>query len=315
VILIVSHPGDDHSIGVSAELERASKPYLLLDTSRFPIEATLSQRFGPEGRTFELCVDGESHDLSQSRVGWWRRPQPLRLHDGLAPNVIGFTYAECHEAIAGMWAALGLRWVNPPDLDELAHHKPYQLAVAAEIGLAIPRTLITNCPVDARTFAQELGPDATVYKTFLATEQHWRETRLLRMDEVDLLDRVRLAPVIFQEFVPAAADIRVTVMGERMFATAIRTAPGAYDVDYRMDIAGARFEVTELLDETAKKIRELMRRLGLTYGAIDLRRTPAGEEVFLEVNPAGEWLFVEERTGQPMTRSMAELLTELDQTD
>lgn len=312
MILVVSHAADDHTVGVLAGLGRRGHPCFLLDTARFPVEATLSQRFGDGEPIFELCVDGATYDLSASRAGWWRRPQPLRLHDGIAPDVVGFTYAECHEAVAGLWGALRLHWVNQPELDEAAHHKPYQLAVAAEVGLPVPRTLITNCPVDARTFVDELGPGQTIYKTFLATEQHWRETRILRLEELDLLDRVRLAPVIFQEFVPAVADIRVTVIGEQMFAAAIHTAPGGYEIDYRMDLSGARFEATSLPDNTADGIRALMRRLGLVYGAIDLRRTADGQHYFLEVNPAGEWLFVEERTGQPMTEAMTELLIKLD---
>jgi hypothetical protein len=211
-----------------------------------------------------------------------------------------------------MWAALPLRWVNPPTLDEEAHHKPYQLAVAMEVGLPIPRTLITNDAAAARRFSEELGLERTVYKTFLATERHWRETRILHQDELDLLDRVALAPVIFQEYVPAVADIRVTVFGDELFATAITPAPGGYDVDYRMDLPGAGFTPTDLPDETIGGIRSLMRRLGLVYGAIDLRRTAEGEHVFLEVNPAGEWRFVEDRTGQPMTEAMAGLLAGLD---
>ena len=51
-----------------------------------------------------------------------------------------------------------------------------------------------------------------------------------------------------------------------------------------------------------------MERLGLVYGAIDLRRTPEGEHVFLEINTAGEFLFVEERTGQPIARAVADWL-------
>ncbi|MCI0636570.1 MAG: alpha-L-glutamate ligase, partial [Actinobacteria bacterium] len=81
---------------------------------------------------------------------------------------------------------------------------------------------------------------------------------------------------------------------------------------YRMDLAGANFAPTEIPARTRKGILALMRRLGLVYGAVDLRRTHDGEHVFLEVNPAGEWRFVEERTGQPITEAMAELLVELD---
>jgi hypothetical protein len=41
---------------------------------------------------------------------------------------------------------------------------------------------------------------------------------------------------------------------------------------------------------------------------VDLRRTPSGEHVFLEVNTAGQWLFVEQATGQPIAQALAEAL-------
>ena len=128
-----------------------------------------------------------------------------------------------------------------------------------------------------------------------------------------MLDQVRLAPVIFQDFVAAEADIRVTAVGERLFATAISVSSGGYEIDYRMDLNRASFEATDLPPETEKRIHAFMQRLGLIYGAIDLRRTSDGDHTFLEINPAGEWLFVEERTGQPITEAMAELLIELDE--
>jgi glutathione synthase/RimK-type ligase-like ATP-grasp enzyme len=312
MILIVSHPADDHATAVLGALARRRHPVALVDTARFPSDATLTQRFGSDGAAYEFRLDGRSVDLHACRVGWWRRPQPFTLHEGIAPDVATFAYTECHEAVAGLWAALEITWVNEPERDEAAHHKPYQLAAAAEVGLPIPRTLITNDPDEARRFVDALGPERTVYKTFLATEDHWRETRVLRPDELAMLDRVALAPVIFQEFVPASCDVRVTVIGERMFATAISVPRGGYELDYRIDLAGASFEPAHLAPETAEALGALMRRLGLVFGAIDLRRMPDGRDVFLEVNPAGEWRFVEERTRQPLTEAMADLLVELD---
>lgn len=79
-----------------------------------------------------------------------------------------------------------------------------------------------------------------------------------------------------------------------------------------MDMYGASFEPTELPVDTRRAIHALMKRLGLEFGAVDLRRTPDDRHVFLEVNPAGEWRFVEERTDQPITYAVAELLAELD---
>ena len=90
------------------------------------------------------------------------------------------------------------------------------------------------------------------------------------------------------------------------------SAPGGYSLDYRMDLGGARFDATDLPPRLETRLRALMDHLGLVYGAIDLRRTPDDDYVFLEINPAGEWLFVEERTGQPITRGFASLLAELD---
>jgi glutathione synthase/RimK-type ligase-like ATP-grasp enzyme len=311
VILVVSHAADDHAVGVLAVLARRGHDAVLVDTAQFPAGASLVERFGAGAPAYELAFNGQRIDLCGCRAAWWRRPQPYTLHDGIAPGVASFTYTECNEAVAGLWAALDLTWVNRPELDEVAHHKPYQLAVAAEVGLRIPRTLITNDPGEARRFVDELGLGRVIYKTFLATEEHWRETRLVREEELAVLDRVRLAPVIFQELVPGA-DIRVTAVGERLFATAITAAPGGYDLDYRMDLPGATFQPTELSAEISEGLRALMRRLGLLYGAIDLRRTADGEYVFLEINPAGEWMFVEQRSGQPITEAVADFLIDLD---
>jgi glutathione synthase/RimK-type ligase-like ATP-grasp enzyme len=312
MILIASHPADDHTAGVLNVLEHLGHDAVLIDTARFPSEASLSQHFDGHGRSYVWSTDGRSIDLGACRVGWWRRPQPFTLQPGISPEVTSFTYSECHEAVAGLWAALDLNWVNPPEFDEVAHHKPYQLATATEVGLPVPRTVITNEPNVAREFITALGPERTVYKTFLASEQCWRETRVVRPVELELLDSVRLAPVIFQEYVPAVEDVRVTVVGERMFAAAIIPAQGGYELDYRMDMDGASFEPTELPVDTRLAIHTLMKRLNLEFGAVDLRRTPDDRYVFLEVNPAGEWRFVEERTDQPITYAVAELLAELD---
>lgn len=311
MILVVSHPADDHAAGVLEVLNRIGHPAVLVDTAGFPASASLTQSFQNGSRTFKYSANGRETDLSACGVAWWRRPQPFILAAGLAPGAASFTYTECHEAVAGLWAALDLTWVNPPHLDELAHHKSYQLAVARTVGLPIPRTVITNDPAVAREFINEIGVSRTIYKTFLASEQCWRETRIMRPQELEMLDRVSLAPVIFQEYVRASADLRVTVLGEEMFVAAVTPAPGGYQVDYRMDLDGASFTPTELSPKTKKSIRALMKRLGLVYGAIDLRRTDS-EDVFLEINPAGEFRFVEERSGLPITQAMANLLARLD---
>ncbi|MBI3370069.1 MAG: alpha-L-glutamate ligase, partial [Burkholderiales bacterium] len=102
------------------------------------------------------------------------------------------------------------------------------------------------------------------------------------------------------------------VVGDKVFPAAIHSQSTAYKVDFRMDIGQARIEPAELPADVQEKLFALMKRLGLVYGAIDMRRRPDGSHVFLEVNPAGQWLFVERASGQPITQAMAELLREKD---
>lgn len=312
MILLLSHVNDDHATGVLDALRRMGHPVKLFDTSSFPTRSAVTQWFEGGVPQFLLVVGGERTDLRDCGVVWWRRPQPFTLDQALDHGTAPFAYSECHEAMAGLWASLPAAWVNPPWYDEQAHHKPFQLATAVRMGLPVPRTLITNDPAAARAFVDELGPERTVYKTFLAMEEHWRETRVLRDNELRLLPRVQLAPAIFQELIPYGTDIRVTVVGEELFATEIVRAPQAYAVDYRMDMESASWKQATLPVELEEQLRSFMTELHLVYGAIDLLRTAEGDHVFLEINPAGEWRFVEDRTGQPITSAMARLLASCD---
>jgi hypothetical protein len=103
----------------------------------------------------------------------------------------------------------------------------------------------------------------------------------------------------------------VIVVEDDVFAAAIRSAP-EYRTDYRPGIGSAEFSAYELPDDVARALLELHRRLGLVYGASDFRVTPVGDHVFLEVNPAGEYLFASERTGQPVPQAIAAVLQRHD---
>jgi glutathione synthase/RimK-type ligase-like ATP-grasp enzyme len=223
-----------------------------------------------------------------------------------------FAANEAQEALSGLWYSLDAAWINDPGRDVVAHRKAYQLRVAQDVGLKIPFTVITNDPHEARRFIDSRGYRNVVYKAFSATEEEWRETRLLRTEELALLDNVRHAPVIFQEYVAAVYDLRITVVGEQVFAAAIHSQETEYKVDCRIDIAGARIEAVTLPAELETLLRELTRRLGLVYGAVDMRRTPDGDYIFLEINPAGQWLYIEVKSGQPIAATMARALVERD---
>lgn len=312
MILIVSSVEDDHAAAVLKELKAQSVVEVqLLDLSRFPQELQLSMDFGGavESGGGRFRTEKEEIPVSDATVVWWRRPQPFTIPEDISDRThLNFAFSECYEAVNGLWLTLSATWVNNPGRDEEAARKPYQLQLASELGFTIPRTRITSDPAAAREFVEALQPTQTIYKAFTGTEQAWRETRVLRGDEIDLLDDVRFAPVIFQEYIAAKLDLRITVIGSEIYASAIHSAEVEYQADYRMELSNARVEPFTLPKEVEGLVRTYMERLGLVYGAIDMRVTPEGRYVFLEINPAGQWLFMEERTGVPMTEAFAKLL-------
>lgn len=290
-------------------LEQAGHHAVLVDLSDLPDRATITIDYSdPTCPRAEYHVGDTRLDLTSAQSVWWRRPQLAAPSNITDPDTYHFTSNEWHEAVNGLWQLLEAAWMNPPALDEVASRKALQLRTAARVGLRVPRTLVTSDPDQAHQFIESEGIGNTVFKTFSCTHAIWRETRLVRAAELETLGAVRLAPVIFQEYVPAGADLRITVVGERMYPAAINAADTSYPTDFRMSLGEAVTEPATLPEEVERRLRAFMDTLGLVYGAIDMRQTPDGDYVFLEVNTGGEFLFIEERTGQPITQAVAEWL-------
>ena len=302
MIVVVSAPRDLHAVEVMQHLQRRGAPATLLDLSEYPHGRALTMEW--PGARFHL---GDL-DVSECRAVWWRRPQPFTLHDDIRKDTDRhFAYAEVEAAFSGLWSSLDVLWVNHPMRDEEASRKVWQLKVAEELGFRIPRTCITSDPLVARAFIDEQTPERTIYKAFAGSDAAWRETRLLKRSETELLESVRFAPVIFQEYI-RGTDLRLTIVGDEIFPAAIHVAPSGYQVDFRMTMDEARIEAVALPDDLSNRLRSFMRRLGLVYGAIDVRLTPEGDYVFFEINPSGQWLFIEQATGQPITGAVAGVL-------
>lgn len=308
MILILSSREDIHARRVMAELNELGLAPWLQDLSEFPLAAALSLHYGGErsGARWFRDARRQRWDLTRVRAVWWRRPQPFQLDPALTdPQHRLFAANECREVLSGLWQTLDAFWINDPVRDDTGHRKTYQLALAEELGMAVPPTVITNDPAEATAFVA--SADRVVVKPFTGTPGAWRETRLVKEQELAQMDLVRMAPVILQEYVDGV-DVRVTVVGEDVFPATVDVSTGSYPVDFRMNMDVADIRPSTLPEATERAIRDLMARLGLVYGALDFRRRPDGEHVFLEINPAGQWLFVEERTGQPIARTLARLL-------
>jgi glutathione synthase/RimK-type ligase-like ATP-grasp enzyme len=202
----------------------------------------------------------------------------------------------------------GVRLVNSPQAGMALQSKPLQLAILRRLGARVPRTLISNDPQHVRAFhaRQAAAGRAVIFKPLLGGAI----TRLLDPGVLEQLERVREAPVIFQERIDGD-DIRVVVIGGSVVsAVAIRT-PHQH-LDFRDDpvySAGeARYETVSLPPAVQTLCVAATAACGLRFAGLDLKRTAAGEWVVLELNSSPIYLDVERKIGDPISDSLAALL-------
>lgn len=308
MIVIFSNNKDEHALAVSQKLvKNHNQRPLILDLSKIHrsfIHGLYQKNSSPD---FSIEFTKEKHlNLKDVTSFWWRRPQPLQLYPEIASDSHKeFALSEWSTALNGFWESTDVLWVNDILNDHRAEHKPYQLKIAQSVGLTIPDTLISNNPIAVKSFYEKYNGEI-IFKPFLATEQEWRETRPLKKEFFKVIDSVKFAPVIFQEYVKDSQDLRITVVGDKVFAA--QTNPNQkYEFDWRM--TEISWQPHQLDSEVEASIMKLMRILGLEYGAIDMKLTPDGQYYFLEVNPAGQFLFTEVEAHLPISDALAEKLT------
>ena len=286
-ILILSKEDDWHALAIQALLRKRGAESDLLDTAKFPTELVLIHQ--GDGMT-DVEIDGKR--LRDYHAIWNRRAhRPVVSAEFTDKDERAFAARECLEALWGAIYASGLPIYNLPEAERRASFKSDQLRLAREIGLAIPKTLITTSPDAARAFYEE-HKKRVIYKAFTGTTWRMMDTRPL--EEADLADlwRVQYSPLIFQEFLELGREYRVSVVEDRCFAGEIVIEhPGAV-YDWRLDDNHGVYSVT-LPADVEEKLQVLRRRLNLHSGAIDLRETPDGTIHFLEINPTGQFLFLD----------------------
>ena len=99
--------------------------------------------------------------------------------------------------------------------------------------------------------------------------------------------------------------MRVTVVGDKLFAARMKIDPDLDDTRLALD---TQYEAMELPKDVSEKVFVFMRSLGLVFGCIDLRIDAKGNYVFFEINPQGQFLYIEIWTGQPISQAVAQLL-------
>ncbi|MFD9164628.1 ATP-grasp ribosomal peptide maturase [Streptomyces sp. NPDC059558] len=305
-VLVVTMKDDPTADLVIRELHDRAVPVARLDSGDFPATLSFAAYLTPEGLEGSLTTATRTVDLTRIRSLYYRRPSGFAFPH-LSEDDARFALTQARYGLGGVVASLaGCLYVNHPHRIGDAEFKPSGLAAAVTAGFRVPATLVTSDPGAARSFIQQHGP--VLYKPL--------STPLYRVDGVsctvqvkevtaeEIDDRVSGTAHLFQQRVHKSADVRVTVIGARVFAVRIDSDL----LDWRTDYNRLAYSVVQPPPQVTAALFRYLSLFGLVFGAFDFAVDQAGTWWFLECNPSGQWAWLEPETGLPMVSAMADLL-------
>jgi len=309
MLLILTSERDFAADFLIVELIRRGLPYFRLNAEDIA-GADFRFSLGAGKMESEISIPPRKLALDEVSAVWYRRAiHPNPLGSALSAYERQFVAGEMRHLATALVLNTDALWVNPIDRVRTAEHKLHQLKIARSVGLKVPRTLVSRDAKSLRDFAN--GNQAgTICKPifhgffFDGAARFSAYTRRVRPEDLEE-ESVTPCPVLLQEEISRSADIRATVVGRDWFVAEIK---GKGDiVDWRSPKSDVSYAVSNVSEDVRQKCCALLDRLGLMYGAFDFIRTPDGELVFLEVNPTGEWAWLEDRLGFPMRDAFIQL--------
>lgn len=304
-VLIYGIYPDTHTESVAWGLRKKGVHVDVWHQGNFPYQQEISVNFNCDAqetsldiRDFSFHVESFDYD-----VIWYRRPSNPTLHEitHKADQEMAFREASAQLTGIGNLFRSESAWINEPQANRKASDKIYQLKTAMECDLSFPPTLFSNSPSEIRDFAKKHGQ--IIYKPFL--QSHWQigERRLslfttkIRAEQLNNDAALRLCPGIFQRLVEKDYEIRLTIMGDNMIPVKIYDYPNELAaLDWRSAaVNGVKYELTTLPKHIIEKSRNLMKKLGISFACLDFIVDKVGNYHFLEVNPSGQFLWLEDR--------------------
>ncbi|MFP3992275.1 ATP-grasp ribosomal peptide maturase [Streptomyces sp. E11-3] len=299
-VLVLTCAEDVTADLVVSALGDAGVPVLRLDPADLPGEAALSAEYVQGDFDGHLSAGGRMVSMTSLRSIWVRRPGRPAAR---AEHQSAWLTAESEQALYGTLNCTGVRWMNHPVAAAQARCKPWQLRVAHHSGFAVPPTLITSFPRAAREFAAQ-HPDLVVKPVSGAhpSDQALALPTTTVEPDTDFAG-VAAGPTLLQQRVLKHADIRLTCVGDELFAARRPSEPD--QVDWRFADDGGTWTPTEVPKRIARAIRAYMSIAQLAYGAFDFAEDADGTWWFLECNQGGQFGFVQLETGQPIAEAVA----------
>jgi hypothetical protein len=306
MLLIITHQQDYTVDFVVNQLNATSTPYFRLNCEDL-LTTPHRVHFAANGKL-------SFGKLAHISAVWFRRVKQPMLPVGTAPHVAEYVIGELSALLHNLYLLLDCKWVSQPTFIYQAENKLYQLKIAGTLGFTLPETLVTNERQALADFYRVHGGEVIVKPLHNSRPVQPDGLQQViftnRLDPVHLqqLDRYDLTPGIYQRNIAKAYEVRVTVVGTTVFAAAVDSqAVAATQQDWRR--TKLPFKAYDLPAAEAHRCVALVQALHLRFGAIDLIKGTDGQYYFLEINPNGQWAWLETDCGLPISQAIITELT------
>lgn len=301
-------PTADHVVGALAEL---GVEVHRINTAWFPTQLSFTAELRRDRWAGALRTPHRVVDLEKVEAVWYRAPEAYTFPPELTAAERHHANMEAKYGLGGVLASLPAFWVNHPSRMADIAYKPTQLVRAAQCGLTVPDTLITNEANQAAEFARSAQTITKLIGASTIIEDGQRKigyTRPVGPPDLDDLRGIEQTAHMLQRWVPKAFEVRLIAIGDQLTSAAITAGSEETYVDFRIDYDANQYHLVDTPEPVAAGVRAFMAEAGLVYAAWDFVVTPDNEWVFLEVNAGGQYGFVEQKTGAPLTAQLADLL-------
>lgn len=318
LILVVSNASDVTADFLQARLEQAGVAYRRLNTedlAELPLEMRIER-----GNDATAISQSLAHlNVADISAIYYRRPLSPVVRGDLPEPIKAWIANEVRRAWGGsLYADPRIKWVNHPLAISAAAYKPEQLARASRVGLRVPSTLLTTDPESAEAFcdrhewrviAKPVGHGEILSKD--ADDDQLVYTNLVRPELRTSLYQVSRCPTLFQRQIEKRVDLRVTVVGREVIAVELHSQDAEFSrIDCRREnMRGMRYRLVRLSDSLCRQLVELVASYGLRFAAIDLVEDQTNDYWFLEINPAGQWAWLDECAGSNIAGALVRELT------
>lgn len=322
-VLIVTSQDDTHTDAVIKRLSKSELVPVRLNTENFIQNSLYTFEWNENAISIQenLLLKDSLRSIQDVSVIWWRIPGIYTPYPEVTDE---WAKKYCEEEAQALIKALpGLfpkaNWINKYYNLLQPFQRLNQIPLAKELGIRIPPTLVTNQYKDIEKFIKKY--DNCIIKPIFFRGFSYEEnnytcyTRSLNLETLEKLhDSIRLAPVLVQKNIEKIAEYRVTLIGKKSFVCRIESKhlkDSDINQDWRIAEPENLIHIPDILpDDYMSKLHKMLDILGLHFGAFDIIRNNE-DYYFIELNPTGQWLWIEFLTGMPMIEAMVELMEDL----